>query len=241
MCWQPGRSAPLVFSAVLALLLLTSHFLSACEAPKPAVDHMAVARDLAAQIEAREGQKDYSSPAWGEVSEELQLVPDKSADKAEAEEWRQEIDAARRAKLFAVTELEGGSQSYQVKNTARASNTSVGFPPPPDRIDVNAISRRVSGSSSTSSKPSAGSTSTVATSRSGPVIIYTTSWCGGCKQAKEYMRSKGISFIETNVASSAAARAEKDSKAPGSGVPVLDVKGQILVGFDAAALDGMLK
>jgi glutaredoxin 3 len=68
------------------------------------------------------------------------------------------------------------------------------------------------------------------------IQIYSTPTCGFCKQAKEFLTEKNIPFTEYNVASDAEKRNELVEKSGQMGVPVIDVDGQILIGYDRATL-----
>ena len=74
------------------------------------------------------------------------------------------------------------------------------------------------------------------------VIIYGASWCKPCHQAQDYLRSKGIQVIMKDVeesqeaASEMAAKLEKAGRRGGA-IPVIDVRGQILVGYSRPELD----
>lgn len=72
------------------------------------------------------------------------------------------------------------------------------------------------------------------------VKIYTTPSCVYCKMAKEFFGSNGVEYEEANVASDAAAREEMVAKSGQLGVPVIDVDGQIVVGFDKPKLSDLL-
>lgn len=64
------------------------------------------------------------------------------------------------------------------------------------------------------------------------VVIYTTSWCGYCAQAKRWMKQNGFAFTECDV--EADARCAREFAATGSrGVPVLRVRGEWLDGFNS--------
>jgi glutaredoxin len=77
------------------------------------------------------------------------------------------------------------------------------------------------------------------------VIIYGASWCGPCHQAAAYMRQKNIPFVEHDIEREPAAAKEMQAKLShagmhGGSIPVIDVRGKILVGFSAAAVDEAL-
>ena len=77
------------------------------------------------------------------------------------------------------------------------------------------------------------------------VIIYGTSWCGACKQAREFLAERRIPYIDKDVERDPRAAAELAAKAAQAGisadrVPIIDVRGRILVGFDAARVATLL-
>jgi glutaredoxin len=65
-------------------------------------------------------------------------------------------------------------------------------------------------------------------------IIYSTNWCVYCKQAKVYLKNQGAKVIEKNIEEDEAARQELLQKTGGvfSGVPVIEIDGELLQGFD---------
>ena len=69
------------------------------------------------------------------------------------------------------------------------------------------------------------------------VTIYTGTGCPHCMSAKAYLRSKGVGFIEKNASADPAAAQEMIAKSGQSGTPVLDIRGNIVVGFDKARID----
>ncbi|MBI4087566.1 MAG: glutathione S-transferase N-terminal domain-containing protein [Candidatus Liptonbacteria bacterium] len=73
------------------------------------------------------------------------------------------------------------------------------------------------------------------------VKIYTTPTCVYCKMAKEFFKTNSVSYEEYNVAEDAKARDEMIQKSHQLGVPVIDVDGEIIVGFDKGALAKILK
>lgn len=73
-------------------------------------------------------------------------------------------------------------------------------------------------------------------------IIYSTSWCGYCKMAKQYLEGKNISFVEKNIEEDSEAHEELMKKINGDfrGVPVIDIHGTIILGFDRPKIDAAL-
>ena len=68
------------------------------------------------------------------------------------------------------------------------------------------------------------------------VIIYSTPTCVYCKMAKEFFKKNNIQYAEHNVAEDEKAREEMVNKSGQLGVPVIDVDGKIMVGFNEAEL-----
>jgi glutaredoxin 3 len=74
----------------------------------------------------------------------------------------------------------------------------------------------------------------------GNIIVYSTNTCPYCHMAKDYLRSKSVSFEDVDVGSDRARAQEMIDKSGQMGVPVLDINGKIIVGFDRAAIDEAL-
>lgn len=77
------------------------------------------------------------------------------------------------------------------------------------------------------------------------VIVYKTAWCGVCKKLEAYLKRKGIKYEAKDIEKDASAAAELEAKADAKGlrtgsVPVIDVRGELMVGFDRAKLEQML-
>ncbi|TSC89626.1 MAG: glutaredoxin-like protein [Parcubacteria group bacterium Gr01-1014_3] len=64
------------------------------------------------------------------------------------------------------------------------------------------------------------------------VIIYSTPTCVYCKMAKDFFQKNGIEYTEHDVAIDLKAREEMVEKSGQLGVPVIDIDGEITVGFD---------
>jgi glutaredoxin len=87
----------------------------------------------------------------------------------------------------------------------------------------------------------AGQTGTARTT----VIIYGASWCGACHEAAAYLRRKGIPFVEKDIEKDPQAAREMQAKLRSAGmrsgsIPVIDVRGKVMVGFNPASIDDAL-
>jgi glutaredoxin-like YruB-family protein len=72
------------------------------------------------------------------------------------------------------------------------------------------------------------------------VIIFTTPTCSFCNAAKRYFRERGIKFRDVDVSRDPAAARDMVRRSGQSGVPVIDIGGKIVVGFDRAKIDQYL-
>jgi len=72
------------------------------------------------------------------------------------------------------------------------------------------------------------------------VIVYSTNSCPWCIKCKDFLKEKNVEFEDKNVADDEAARSEMAEKSGQMGVPVLDIDGTIIVGFDQAAIENAL-
>lgn len=72
------------------------------------------------------------------------------------------------------------------------------------------------------------------------VILFTTPTCSFCKSAKMYLRQNKVRFKEVDVSRDAHAARDMQRRSRQSGVPVLDIGGRIVVGFDRPKIDKLL-
>ena len=72
------------------------------------------------------------------------------------------------------------------------------------------------------------------------VVMYSTSWCGVCKNARSYMQSNGIKFKEYDIEKNTNAHS-KYKKLGGKGVPLITVGKNKMSGFSASRLEAMLE
>ena len=74
----------------------------------------------------------------------------------------------------------------------------------------------------------------------GKVIVYSTEACPWCRVAKDFLKENNIEFESKDVAEDEAARNELLEKSGRLGVPVLDINGTIIVGFNQEAIEKAL-
>jgi len=72
------------------------------------------------------------------------------------------------------------------------------------------------------------------------VTVYSTPTCSWCSAVKEHLRAHGVSFEDIDVAADMARAREMVEKSGQYGVPVVDIDGEIVVGFDRARIDSLL-
>nr|WP_299027075.1 glutaredoxin family protein [uncultured Thermanaerothrix sp.] len=72
------------------------------------------------------------------------------------------------------------------------------------------------------------------------VIVFSTPNCPFCNMAKRYLRERGIKFRDVDVSRDAAAARDMVRRSGQQGVPVIDINGNIVVGFDRPKIDRLL-
>lgn len=74
------------------------------------------------------------------------------------------------------------------------------------------------------------------------VIIYKTSWCAFCHTEAQWLDSLGVKYVAKDIESDSSAYDELMKKTGGqsTGVPVTDIAGEIILGFDRPKLTSAL-
>lgn len=72
------------------------------------------------------------------------------------------------------------------------------------------------------------------------VTIYTTPTCTYCKMAKAFFQENGVAYEEKDVSVDHEAAKEAMEKSGQMAVPIIDVDGAIIVGFDKPHLSHLL-
>ena len=72
------------------------------------------------------------------------------------------------------------------------------------------------------------------------IIIYSTPTCHFCTMAKNYFTKMGIPYQDINVGVDRVAAQQMIQKSGQMGVPVIDIDGQIIVGFQPAIFEKLI-
>jgi glutaredoxin 3 len=72
------------------------------------------------------------------------------------------------------------------------------------------------------------------------VIIFTTPTCSYCNMAKKYFRRNRIRFRDVDISRDPAAARDVVRRSGQMGVPVIDIGGKIIVGFDKPKINQLL-
>ncbi len=72
------------------------------------------------------------------------------------------------------------------------------------------------------------------------VIVFSTPTCTYCNAAKRYFREKGVRFKDVDVSRDTSAARDMLRRSGQSGVPVIDIGGKIVIGFDRPKIDKYL-
>jgi glutaredoxin len=132
--------------------------------------------------------------------------------------------------------------SYRLKTMTRAQWDELGASRRKARLEALAPSAAPPPSSSVASSD--------AQKRGAPgklvAIIYGANWCKPCHAAADYLQAHGVTVVHKDIEESEAAQAEMQQKLARSGrsgasIPVIDIMGQILVGYSPSALDQAIR
>jgi len=72
------------------------------------------------------------------------------------------------------------------------------------------------------------------------VIVFSTPTCTYCNRAKQYFRQQGVRFRDVDVSKDPAAARDMVRRSGQQGVPVIDINGKIIVGFNKPEIDKLL-
>lgn len=215
--------------SLFALLLFLLPLLGGCG---DGIDHYERAVAIERELLRTDAEAGYDHHRYVTILRELNRVPIRDGKRDQADAMARRIMDARRLHLTAtmpqVDHLPKRLQGREVPSPQRpeapqAAPTRTGSPVPAAPSGARATA-----------------TSTV-DAADAQVTLYSTSWCGYCRKARSWFQANGVPFVEKDIEKDPDAQAEYRSKANGyGGVPLIDVNGTVVRGFDQRRIEGLL-
>src|SRR5262245_23770575 len=72
------------------------------------------------------------------------------------------------------------------------------------------------------------------------VVVYTTSWCGWCRKTLKFLDERGVAFENRDIEADETWRDELRDKTGSTSIPVVEIDGEIIRGYDPARMDELL-
>jgi glutaredoxin-like YruB-family protein len=73
------------------------------------------------------------------------------------------------------------------------------------------------------------------------VTVYSATWCAFCHQAKQYFDKIGVKYTDKDVESDPSIAQESIKLSGQTGIPVINIDGTIIIGFDRPKIDATLR
>jgi glutaredoxin-like YruB-family protein len=73
------------------------------------------------------------------------------------------------------------------------------------------------------------------------ITVYSATWCAFCHAAKDYFDKIGVKYTDKDVEQDPTAGMEAVEKSKQRGIPVIDINGDIIIGFDKPKIDAALR
>jgi glutaredoxin len=136
--------------------------------------------------------------------------------------------------------------SYEVKTMPRASWDEIGASKRKARLEALAPSAAPPAPSGAPSAADGAHPSPSGVKGEITAIIYGASWCGPCHQAEALLKSLGVKVTKKDIEQSEGAEQEMQAvlrrvHRHGGSIPVIDIMGQVFVGFSEGALRGAVE
>lgn len=135
------------------------------------------------------------------------------------------------SRVWVVDLREPRGDEYTVRQMSRVEFERLGQPPPPPPQPPARASAAEADAGAAGERPQ--------------VVMYMSSTCPVCRSARTWLNRHHVSYVERNVGTDPAAATELEQKARraglrADGVPVFDVGGRLIPGFDEGALSQAL-
>ncbi len=204
-----------------ALLLVIALFGAGCVGD---VNHLARAEAIERELVRQSPEAGYDHSRYVLVLRELNEVPLRDRQRAKADRMAQRIMDGRRLALV--------DSMPEVDHLPRRLRGVQATPPPRPAAATPPRAPKPAPSALVLSDADRGKLD---------IVLYSTSWCGYCKKARAWMTGAGVPFVEKDIEKDAAAGAEYRSKSNGyTGVPLIDVNGTAVRGFDQRRIEGLI-
>lgn len=73
------------------------------------------------------------------------------------------------------------------------------------------------------------------------IQVYSAVWCGFCHATKDYLDKLGVKYQDLDIEQDPSKAEECVQKSGQMGIPVIDINGTIVIGFDRPKIDAALK
>ena len=160
------------------------------------------------------------------------------------------VDPAREAPpgdnvVIADFRQAGADGSYPVRTMARADFEAIAVARRQEKGPTLAAAAPSAVATDTAAQGAAQGAEPTKPSTRPVVIIYGAEWCSACHDAARYLRRKGVAYIEKDIEKEPEAAREMQEKLAsrglrGGSIPVIDVRGKVMVGFDPEQIDAAL-
>lgn len=152
-------------------------------------------------------------------------------------DWQVAIDHLQAAKLSGADAKK--AQALKAKATKELSDKKS------SQTAIAALEKQIAEAAKARANEPASARPFVNTNTS-DVIVYMTSWCGYCRKAKALLTARKVFFTEKDIEKDPEASKELALKAAAAGVkpqgvPVIDVKGKLILGFDQQAIEQAIR
>ena len=236
---------------VLGLLLASSMALAACKKPPaPAAGDETGATPESNELPPLELKNDTANLllTWVDEKGDFHVVqkptdvPKESRDQVRAVLTTREDGTGKLVYVANLNEVTP-TGAYRVKTMTRAAWDELGASKRKARLEALAPSALPAPSDSAPSDAANAPAAPQKKLATGIVAtIYGASWCKPCHDTERYLKQRGVTVIHKDIEENAVAAAEMRQKLErsgrsGSSIPVIDLMGQILVGFNPMALD----
>lgn len=74
----------------------------------------------------------------------------------------------------------------------------------------------------------------------GDVVLYATAWCGYCQKTRTFLADQNIPYVEYDIEKSGEGR-HQYNELKGSGVPLLNIKGTVVRGYNPDGIMAALR